>query len=58
MERKGKGENMEERGERCELKKKKGGRGKYNDSEQYTPSKPSDSKEGVAFRGRLGVGLT
>ena len=24
MKRKGKGENMEERGERCELKKKKG----------------------------------
>ena len=30
-------------------KKKRGGRGKYNDNEQFTPSEPSDSKEGSAL---------
>ena len=29
--------------------KERGGRGKYNDSEQFAPSEPSDSEEEAAF---------
>ena len=47
--RKRQGRSMEEREERCEPKKKRLGRRKYNDGEQYAPLEPSDSKEGMAL---------
>ena len=40
---------MEEREEICEPKKKRLGRRKYNDGEQYAPLESSDSREGMAL---------
>ena len=49
IEEKGKGEVWKKERKYVNQKKKRLGRRKYNDGEQYAPLEPSDSKEGMAL---------